>query len=83
MAGAKFDKTVSVCGEMAGDTQLTKLLLGMGLRQFSMHPSQVLSVKQKILQSNLNKITKSVNRILKMEDVAKTELHVNKLNQLH
>jgi len=80
MAGAKFDKTVSVCGEMAGDMQLTKLLLGMGLRQFSMHPSQVLSVKQKILQSNLNKITKAVNRILKMEDVAKTELHVNKLN---
>ena len=83
IAGAKFNKTVSVCGEMAGDTQLTKLLLGMGLRQFSMHPSQVLSVKQKILQSNLDKLTKSVSRILKMEDVAKTELHVNKLNYLH
>jgi phosphotransferase system enzyme I (PtsI) len=83
IAGAKFNKTVSVCGEMAGDTQLTKLLLGMGLRQFSMHPSQVLSVKQKILQSNLNKLTKSVSRILKMEDVAKTELHVSKLNYLH
>ena len=83
IAGAKFNKTVSVCGEMAGDTQLTKLLLGMGLRQFSMHPSQVLSVKQKILQSNLDKLTKSVSRILKMEDVAKTELHVSKLNYLH
>lgn len=51
MAGAKFDKTVSVCGEMAGDMQLTKLLLGMGLRQFSMHPSQVLSVKQKFYRA--------------------------------
>lgn len=79
-AGAKFGKAVSVCGEMAGDAQLTKLLLGMGLRQFSMHPSQILSVKQKILQSNINKITKSVNRILKIEDIAKTELQVKKLN---
>lgn len=79
-AGAKLRKSVSVCGEMAGDAQLTKLLLGMGLRQFSMHPSQVLSVKQKILQSNLNKITKSVNRILKIEDVVKVELQIKKLN---
>jgi phosphoenolpyruvate-protein phosphotransferase (PTS system enzyme I) len=79
-AGAKLGKAVSVCGEMAGDAQLTKLLLGMGLRQFSMHPSQILSVKQKILQSNINKITKSVNRILKIEDIAKTELQVKKLN---
>ena len=79
-AGAKFGKAVSVCGEMAGDAQLTKLLLGMGLRQFSMHPSQILSVKQKILQSNINKITKSVNRILKIEDIAKTELQVKELN---
>lgn len=79
-AGAKFGKAVSVCGEMAGDAQLTKLLLGMGLRQFSMHPSQILSVKQKILQSNINKITKSVNRILKIEDIAKTKLQVKKLN---
>ncbi len=79
-AGAKFGKAVSVCGEMAGDAQLTKLLLGMGLRQFSMHPSQILSVKQKILQSNLSKITKSVNRILKIEDIANTELQIKKLN---
>jgi phosphoenolpyruvate-protein phosphotransferase (PTS system enzyme I) len=79
-AGAKLGKAVSICGEMAGDTQFTKLLLGMGLRQFSMHPSQVLSVKQKILQSNLNKVTKAVNRILRIEDVAKTEIQVKKLN---
>lgn len=79
-AGAKLGKSVSVCGEMAGDIQLTKLLLGMGLRQFSMHPSQILSVKQRILQTNLNKVTKVVNRILKMDDLAKTEMQVKKLN---
>lgn len=43
-------KGVSVCGEMAGDTEFTELLLGMGLRSFSMHPSQIASIKQKILR---------------------------------
>jgi phosphotransferase system enzyme I (PtsI) len=45
-----------MCGELAGDPTLTRLLLGMGLRQFSMHPAQILSVKQKIKQSNLRRI---------------------------
>ena len=44
---------VSVCGEMAGDPSVTRLLLGMGLTEFSMHPSQLLVVKQEILRSNL------------------------------
>ena len=79
-AGAKLGKAVSVCGEIAGDTRLTKLLLGMGLRQFSMHPSQVLSVKQSILQSNLNKVTKAANRILKIDDAEKIELQLKKIN---
>ena len=81
IAGEKQGKPVSVCGEMAGDTRLTKLLLGMGLRQFSMHPSQVLSVKQQILQSNLNKLTKAANKILKIDDVEKVELQLKKINQ--
>ena len=42
-------KDVSVCGEMAGDPAFTELLLGMGLRSFSMHPSQVVAVKQSVL----------------------------------
>lgn len=81
IAGEKQGKPVSVCGEMAGDTRLTKLLLGMGLRQFSMHPSQVLSVKQQILQSNLNKLTKAANKVLKIDDVEKVELQLKKINQ--
>src|SRR2546430_16901541 len=40
---------VAVCGEMAGDLQLTRLLLGLGLRNFSMHPSQLLPIKERIL----------------------------------
>ena len=43
-------KEVSVCGEMAGDVSMTRLLLGMGLRSFSMHPTQILAVKQEVLR---------------------------------
>jgi phosphoenolpyruvate-protein phosphotransferase (PTS system enzyme I) len=50
-------KGVSVCGEMAGDITLTRLLLGMGLRSFSMHPAQILAVKQEVLRSDTSKLT--------------------------
>jgi phosphoenolpyruvate-protein phosphotransferase (PTS system enzyme I) len=55
---------VSVCGEMAGDPQLTRLLLGMGLTEFSMHPSQLLVVKQEILRADLRKLEKAVAEVL-------------------
>lgn len=50
------DKPVSVCGEMAGDVSLTRLLLGMGLRSFSMHPAQILAVKQEVLRADTGKL---------------------------
>jgi phosphotransferase system enzyme I (PtsI) len=49
-------KPVSVCGEMAGDVSLTRLLLGMGLRSFSMHPAQILAVKQEVLRADAGKL---------------------------
>lgn len=49
-------KSVSVCGEMAGDLTLTRLLLGLGLRSFSMHPAQILAVKQEVLRSDTRKL---------------------------
>jgi len=55
---------VSVCGEMAGDPQLTRLLLGMGLTEFSMHPSQLLEVKQEILRANLPTLEKPAADVL-------------------
>ncbi|RQO37385.1 phosphoenolpyruvate--protein phosphotransferase [Herminiimonas sp. KBW02] len=63
---AKAGVPISVCGEMAGDTNMTRLLLGMGLREFSMHPSQLLSVKNEILNSDLTvlePVTKKITRI--------------------
>jgi phosphoenolpyruvate-protein phosphotransferase (PTS system enzyme I) len=49
-------KDVSVCGEMAGDVAFTRLLLGLGLRSFSMHPAQILAVKQEILRADAGKL---------------------------
>jgi phosphotransferase system enzyme I (PtsI) len=55
---------VSICGEMAGDPTVTRLLLGLGLTEFSMHPSQLLVVKQEILRSNLKAFEKPVADVL-------------------
>lgn len=63
--GAKAGIPVSVCGEMAGDTKLTRLLLGMGLREFSMHPAQLLAVKQEILNSDLGALTQYTRKIMR------------------
>ncbi|MYN46783.1 phosphoenolpyruvate--protein phosphotransferase [Pseudoduganella sp. FT93W] len=64
-AGHKAGIDVAVCGEMAGDIKLTRLLLGMGLREFSMHPAQLLSVKQEILNSDLARIMPQTRKIMR------------------
>lgn len=63
-------KDVSVCGEMAGDMSLTRLLLGMGLRSFSMHPAQILTVKQQILRADTSKLGPWAQSVLEAEDPA-------------
>jgi phosphotransferase system enzyme I (PtsI) len=73
-AGHKAGIDVAVCGEMAGDVKLTRLLLGMGLREFSMHPAQLLAVKQEILASDLSRLVPRTRRILRaMEPAAIAE----------
>ena len=73
-SGAKAGVPVAVCGEVAGDIKLTRLLLGLGLREFSMHPAQLLSVKQEILNSDIALIEPHVKRILRnYEPAAITE----------
>lgn len=64
-AGIKAGKPVAVCGEMAGDVRLTRLLLGMGLREFSMHPAQILAVKQEVLNTDLNAIAGQTRKIMR------------------
>ena len=63
-------KGISVCGEMAGDVNMTRLLLGLGLRCFSMHPSQILSVKQQILRADAGKLQPWAQEVLASEDPA-------------
>ncbi|KJS67952.1 MAG: phosphoenolpyruvate--protein phosphotransferase [Serpentinimonas sp.] len=63
-------KGVSVCGEMAGDPSMTRLLLGLGLRSFSMHPSQILSVKQQILRADTRKLRAWAQQVIESEDPA-------------
>jgi phosphotransferase system enzyme I (PtsI) len=70
---------VAVCGEMAGDPALTKLLLGMGLRQFSMHPTQLLEVKQQVMMADASQLGARVARILKLDEADKISEQVDKL----
>jgi phosphotransferase system enzyme I (PtsI) len=61
-------KGVSVCGEMAGDPAFTELLLAMGLRSFSMHPSQIAAVKQRILRADTRRLMPHLRAVLDSED---------------
>jgi len=82
LAGEKSGTPVSMCGEVAGDAKLTRLLLGMGLREFSMHPSQVLSVKQEILNCDLNQTTLHTKKILNLFEPAAIEQEVQQLREM-
>jgi len=65
-AGERAGKPVAVCGEMAGDSHVTRMLLGLGLKEFSMHPQQLLDVKKEIRQAHTNalrvKVATALNR---------------------
>ncbi|MDM9559270.1 MULTISPECIES: phosphoenolpyruvate--protein phosphotransferase [Bordetella] len=70
-AGVRAGKPVAVCGEMAGDARLTRLLLGLGLTEFSMHPQQLLDVKREIRRAHTNdlrvKVATALNRALPVD----------------
>ena len=76
----KANIPVSMCGEMAGDPKLTRLLLGLGLRQFSMFSSQIPAFKQRVKQSDISEITPLVKRILRHDEPAKIQELIDRLN---
>ncbi len=80
--GHKAGLDVAVCGEMAGDVKLTRLLLGMGLREFSMHPAQLLAVKQEILNTDLGVVTTRTRRILRAMEPGEIAAAVEQLQTL-
>jgi phosphotransferase system enzyme I (PtsI) len=63
-------KGVSVCGEMAGDPSLTRLLLGLGLRSFSMHPTQILAVKQEVLRADASRLQGWAQQVMASDEPA-------------
>jgi len=76
----QHEKPVAVCGEMAGDVELTRMLLGFGLRHFSMHPAHLLGVKQRVLMTSLPDISAIVARILRADEPEKMQALIEKLN---
>ncbi len=76
----KANIPVSMCGEMAGDPKLTRLLLGLGLRQFSMFSSQIPAFKQRVKQSDISEITPLVKRILRHDEPSKIQELIDRLN---
>jgi phosphotransferase system enzyme I (PtsI) len=78
-AANRAETPISVCGEMAGDPVMTRLLIGMGLRQFSMHPSQILEVKHHVVMADAEQLALKVSRILKLEEPAKIRELVDRL----
>ncbi len=73
-------KSVAVCGEIAGDPNLTRILLGMGLKSFSMHPAHLLTVKQKVLTSNVDELRSATQKILRTQNPDRIDQLVDAMN---
>ncbi|MCD2512636.1 phosphoenolpyruvate--protein phosphotransferase [Comamonas endophytica] len=68
--GQRQGKNICVCGEVAGDVGMTRLLLGLGLRSFSMHPAQILTVKQEILRADAGRLGAWARQVVLADDPA-------------
>ena len=78
--GRRLNCPVSVCGEMAGDALLTRLLLGLGLRSFSMHPAHILSVKQQVLRSQTEALEPLAMKLMRLGDPERIQALLGKIN---
>lgn len=77
----RMGKGVSVCGEMAGDTKYTRMLLGLGLRKFSMNINNLLDVKDVVLHSRTERLENEMAKLLRNEDPDKMDALLKKLNE--
>ncbi|MBS1196845.1 MAG: ptsP [Proteobacteria bacterium] len=80
VSAEKVHAPVSVCGEIAGDPEMTRLLLGMGLHRFSMHSSQILEIKSRVMKADINELAPQVRRMLRLDDPTKLREALEKLN---
>jgi len=80
-AGKKARIPVSLCGEMASNTQYTRLLLGMGLEYFSVQANALLEIKHIINHSKLSRLRTKIKKILEHSSTHEIEEQLNQLNQ--
>ena len=78
--GRKQGKPVSVCGEMAGDPKLTRLLLGLGLTRFSMHPAHILTVKQQVMHSHVGNLAIQARKLLRAGRPERIQEYLEQIN---
>ena len=79
-SAAKASVPIAVCGEMAGDPHLTRLLLGLGLRNLSMHPAQLLNIKQRVLTTDVSALAPLIARMRRSDDPARLVAQLDRLN---
>ncbi|NKC15378.1 MAG: phosphoenolpyruvate--protein phosphotransferase [Gammaproteobacteria bacterium] len=80
-AGHSAGIPVAMCGEMAGDSRYTRLLLGLGLKEFSVQPNALLEVKQVIVNAHVGRLRKLVQRVMRAHKPASRKALVAQLNQ--
>ena len=81
-AGAKNKIPVSLCGEMAGDSSYTRLLLGLGLKSFSMHPSAIPEIKDIMISSDISKLQRLAKNIINCDCAIKKNKLLAKINNI-
>ena len=80
VAANKANVPIAVCGEMAGEVRSTRLLLGMGLTNLSMHPAHLLAVKQRVLTTDVEQARAQVDRMRRTDDPARLVMMLDRLN---
>ncbi len=78
-AAQKAKVPVAMCGEMAGDIRCTRMLVGLGLESFSVHPSVLLEIKGALSGTDANAAKQTAERVLKTSDVAKIRRYIEEL----
>jgi phosphotransferase system enzyme I (PtsI) len=79
-AGQDAGIPVAMCGEMAGDPRYTRLLLGLGLTEFSMHPSALLEIKKIVRDSNLAELRTLAAGVMQAHDTHELHQLVDEMN---
>ena len=78
-AGRRAKKPVSLCGEIAGDVNFTALLLLLGLNEFSMHPAQILQVRDRLATLDHADLRRNLARLLRAHTHEQAEAMLRKI----